>query len=127
MDFLKAVRHGDFAAIPMVMTFEEASELALMIEGYEVAGGVRKCMVISNRVLGDIRRFGRTRATALDLWLTLFGQQRAHCHAGLPHTDDDEYLFQELVRLLRVALKDLTPKQKAGLMSILGRQDELWP
>jgi hypothetical protein len=118
-DWLKKVAHGDFAAIPWNPTFREASELALLIDGYEVAGGVKKCMAISSRVADDMLRMGRTRASALDIWIALFGQQRAHRFAGCAPTDDDEHLFQELVRVLRMALKDLTPKQRAGIMSMM--------
>jgi hypothetical protein len=125
MDWIAKVRDGDFDAIPWLVSFEEASELALLIEGCEVAGSVQRCMAISNRVAGDIRRIGRTPASALDLWIALFGQQRAHCHAGFPPTDDEAHLFGELVRLLRLTLKDLSPKQKAGIMSIIRREEAL--
>jgi len=118
-DWLTKVAHGDFAAIPWNPTFEEASELALLIDGYEVAGTVEKCIKISNRVAADLRRMGRTRASALDIWLALHGQQHAHAFAGYPPTDEDEHLFDELVRVLRAALMGLTPKQRAGIMSII--------
>ena len=120
MDWLIKVRGGDFAAIPPKVLFIEASELALSIDGHAVAGGVARVQAICNRVVEELRREGRTCASPLDLWIALFGLQRGHCHAGLAHTDEDEQRFGELVRILRAALVALTPKQKAGIMSVLG-------
>lgn len=125
MDWLIKVRAGDFAAIPTTpVTFLEASEVALSIDGYAITGSVARVQEISNRVVEEFQRTGRTRASALDLWLALFGQQRAHCHAGMAHTDADEQWFAELVRYLRTALLALTPAQKAGIISVLGNY---WP
>lgn len=125
MDWLIKVRAGDFGAIPTKVTFMEASELALSIDGHAVAGGVARVQAITNRVVEEIRREGRTCASPLDLWIALFGQQRGHCHAGLGSTVEDEQRFGELVRVLRAALIALTPKQKAGIMSVLGRYKPL--
>ena len=70
--WLDRVRDGGWGHIPWHITFEQASELALLIEGYDVAGGIAEVMAISRRVIDDIMRTERTRATALDIWIALF-------------------------------------------------------
>jgi len=117
-DWLKKVADGNFGEIPWNPTFEEASKLALLIDGDAVAG-VEKCMAISNRVAADMRRMGRTRASALDIWLALYGLQRAHAFAGQTPSNEDQFLFDEFVRVLRAALVSLTSKQKAGIISLM--------
>ena len=61
VDWIAKVRHGDFAAIPEVMSFQDACEFASLIDGFELAGGILESFAIGNRVVGDILRFGRTR------------------------------------------------------------------
>ena len=124
-NWIEKVRHGDFAAIPWRVSFEQASELALLIDGYGVCGGVEAVVGITNSVLGDLRSMGRTRASPLDLWVALFGLQRAIRFGGYPPSDDEEFMVERLVILLRLGLTALTPKQRAGIAGLMRRQGEL--
>jgi len=123
--WVEKLRNGDFAAIPWRVSFEEASEVALLIDGYGVCGGVEAVMGITNSVLGDLRSMGRTRASPLDLWVALFGLQRAVRFGGYPPTDDEEFLAERLVTLLRLGLAAMSPKQCAGIAALMRRQGEL--
>ena len=123
MDWIAKVRHGDFAAIPEVMSFQDACEFASLIDGFELVGGILESFAIGNRVVGDILRFGRTRASALDTWIAVHGWCQAHRRSGVAPTEEDAILLRRLVGHLRVCLNGLTVKQRAGLMSIICRQD----
>ena len=125
MDWIAKVRHGDFAAIPAVVTFEEACAVASLIDGFGVAGGILESFAIGNRAVGDILRFGRTRASALDAWIAVHGWCQAHRRGGLPPTEEDAILLRRLVGHLRVCLNGLSAKQKAGIMSTIRREDAL--
>lgn len=124
--WIEKVRAGDLTAIPRFVTFNQACQLALLIEGYEVAGGHAECMQISRCVVDRIARKVGHRVLALDLWLCLFAQQRAYRFGGLPPKDDEIDLFLDLVRYLRSALRNLNSAQRAGIVSII-RQEEASP
>jgi hypothetical protein len=118
-DWIEKVRAGDFKAIPWHVTFDEACQLALLIEGYETAGGHAECFQISRCVVDRIARKVGDRVLALDLWITLFAQQRAYRFGGYPPTDSEIDLFLDLVRYLRGALRNLNSAQRAGIMAIM--------
>ena len=117
--WINKVRAGDFAAIPANMDFDEASELALVIDGFGLTGGVPQLMKLSNRVAFEISVSGWTTASALDRWLALFGQQRAYHHFGYGPEGQALHEFNLLAKALRSALLQLTPSQRAGIMSVL--------
>ena len=121
--WIEKVRAGDFDAIPRYVNFDEACQLALLIDGYETAGGHAECMAIGRCVVDRIARKVGHRVLALDLWLCLFAQQRAYRFGGLPPKDSEIDLFLDLVRYLRSALRNLDSAQRAGIMSVIHREE----
>ena len=117
--WIKKVRAGQFAAIPTNMNFAEASELALVLDGYALTGGFTECMKITNRITFEMRMSGGTTASALDRWIALFGQQRGYCFSGYAAEGQSLHEFGLLAKALRAALLKLKPSQKAGIMSAL--------
>ena len=120
--WLEQVRHGNLDAIPSSITFKDAWEMALLIDGFQVAGSRKMCFAISRRVAKDIRLMDKKRLSALDLWIALFAHQRLHCFIGLPLTTDEKLFIMKLGNVLGLALTDLTPKQRAGIMSMVLRK-----
>ncbi len=80
------------------------------------------CFAISRRVAKDIRLMDKKRPSALDLWIALFAHQRLHCFIGLPLTTDEKLFIMKLGNVLGLALTDLAPKQRAGIMSMVLRK-----
>jgi hypothetical protein len=118
-DWIEKVRAGDFNAIPWHVTFDEACQLALLIDGHETAGGFFECIEISRCVVDRIAGKVGDRILALDLWLCLFVQQRMYRFGGQPPKDSEIDLFLDLVRYLRSALRNLNSAQRAGIMAII--------
>ena len=121
--WIEKVRAGDLEAIPRYVTFDEACQLALLIDGYNTAGGYAECMAIGRCVVDRIARKVGHRVLALDLWLCLFAQQRAYRFGGFPPKDAEIDLFLDLVRYLRSALRNLNSEQRAGIASIIHREE----
>ena len=90
-----------------------------MLDGFQVAGGMLASFAVTNRVVGDFCRYNRPRASALDMWVALYSWHRAHKRGGLPLDCEDEVLNQRLVGHLRVALKRMNGRQRAGIMGVL--------
>ncbi len=117
--WVERVRRGDFAAIPADLDFAMAGGLALLIDGYGVAGGVGPCAAIHDRVLERCLEEDSSGATALDLWLSIFfAQRRAYREGPLPE-GGESHALDKLVAELRAALVALTPRQKGGIMAAM--------
>ena len=108
-----------FRCIPEMVSFEEGREFAFLLDGFQVAGGMLASFAVTNRVVGDFCRYNRPRASALDMWVALYSWHRAHKRGGLPLDCEDEVLNQRLVGHLRVALKRMNGRQRAGIMGVL--------
>jgi hypothetical protein len=118
-DWIESARAGDFAAIPADLSFASGVKLAHLIDGYAVAGGTAECAAIANRISAELRETGKTAASALDLWIAYFGEHRRYRHFGHPPHKADAEPLDKLAQALRCALFRLSPRQKAGIMSIV--------
>jgi len=118
-NWIRHVRRGDFAAIPEDLGFNNAAKLALLVDGYDLTGGVTECFAISQRVVAEFRSTASTTATALDLWIALFGMQRGYRFCGLLPEGEDLHVLDLLVEALRDALLALKPTQRAGIISLI--------
>jgi hypothetical protein len=123
--WVERVRRGDFAAIPADLDFATAGGLALLIDGYGVAGGLGPCAAIHDRVLEHCLEEDRSGATALDLWTALFFAQRRTYRHGPPPEGGELNALDKLVAELRAALLALAPRQKAGIIAAM--RDPLSP
>lgn len=123
--WVERVRRGDFAAIPADLDFATAGGLALLIDGYGVAGGLGPCVAIHDTVLERCLEEDRSGATALDLWIAIFFAQRRTYRQGPPPEGGELNALDKLVAELRAALLALTPRQKAGIMAAM--RDRLSP
>jgi hypothetical protein len=123
--WVERVRRGDFAAIPGDLDFATAGGLALLIDGYGVAGGLGPCAAIHDRVLERCLEEDRSGATALDLWIAIFFAQRLAYRQGPPPEGGELSALDKLVAELRAALVALSPDQTVGIMSTM--RDPLSP
>jgi hypothetical protein len=117
--WVERVRRGDFAAIPRDLDFASAGGLALLIDGYGVAGGVGQCAAIHDRVLQRCLEDDRSGATALDLWISIFVAKRRAYRQGPPPEGGELNALDKLLAELRDALLALAPRQKAGIMAAM--------
>lgn len=113
---------GDFSAIPTPFTFDQTDHFAHFLNGYEVAGGLDLLANRWNAMSEHARKAGRWEGDALDLWLCLFFQHRAHRHMGSPDSDP---MLNELCEALRTALTQLSPEEAKRLASRLAQNANL--
>ena len=118
-EWLDRVRAGDFSAIPVDIAFSSGVGLAHLIDGCAVAGGSAACAEISRRVGDELLRTVKTTASALDLWIALFGEHMRLRHFRYAPSADERKRLDTLVQALRRALLGLSPKGKAGIMAIV--------
>lgn len=117
--WIKNVRAGDFTSIPADLTFESGVELAHLIDGYRVKGGVIECGNAARPVIAEIRRTGRSTASALDIWASLFFAHRACRFGGYPPSDDELVVMDNLAHELRAALIRATLEERERLIELM--------
>lgn len=105
--WLGTVQAGAFKAIPDELDWQQSLELAMLIDGYELAGDLRieDPMVFADRQLQTATQTGLWSGNAAELWVTLFLEHRRWRFSS-PHEPDGEMrrLLDTLVRQLRDAL-----------------------
>ncbi|MBZ9873181.1 hypothetical protein LB542_20255 [Mesorhizobium sp. BR1-1-9] len=109
---------GDFSAMPSPFTWAQSARLAHFLNGYEVAGGMNRLADLSNVMSAQASTTGKWQGSALDLWLCLFFQHRAHRHMGL---EDSDPRLDELCETLRVALNRLNREEAKVFASYLAK------
>jgi len=105
--WLRTVQTGNFAAIPSDMDWEHSLGLAMLIEGYQLAGeiGIDDPLGYEERQLATAMQNGTWSGSAAELWITLFLEHRRWKFSS-PHepAPDMVDLLDTLVRQLRNAL-----------------------
>jgi hypothetical protein len=78
------VAAGSFCSVPHGLTWTGSSEIAHLINGYELAPqtGRGDLQAFANRHLEDVEQGGSWPGHILDLWLCLFAEHRRERHAG---------------------------------------------
>jgi hypothetical protein len=117
--WVKRVWAGDFSAIPHNLDFLTSAEIAHLIDGYELTGGVTQCGAVMRHVLRRRYYRGRFRASALDLWVALFFAHRSCRHCGHAPEGAELAVLNQLAAELRPALLRLTAKQKTGIIAAM--------
>ena len=112
---------GDFSAMPIPFAWDQSGRFAHFLNGYEVAGGMDALAELSNAMSSRAGKIGKWDGSALDLWLCLYFQHRAHRHMG---SEDGDPILDELCETLRAALNRLSPDEAMALASRL-KQDAL--
>ncbi|RWO20442.1 MAG: hypothetical protein E5Y16_02985 [Mesorhizobium sp.] len=107
---------GDFSAMPTPFDWDQSGRFAHFLNGYEVAGGMNPLADLSNAMSAQARKTGKWEGSALDLWLCLFFQHRAHRHTG---SEDGDPILDLLCEALRMSLNRLTPGEVKTLASHL--------
>ncbi|MER8807521.1 hypothetical protein [Mesorhizobium australicum] len=107
---------GDFSAMPIPFAWDQSGRFAHFLNGYEVAGGMDPLAELSNARSAQARKTGKWEGSALDLWLCLFFQHRAHRHMG---SEDSDPILDELCEAVRVRLSRLTSEEANALASRL--------
>jgi hypothetical protein len=109
--WLEAIAAGDFTALPEDLRWADTDRLAILIDGYGLAGSHARAAVLHRDVLDELRQTGTSTAPACDLWVALFfSWRRMRFVAG--DRNDDVALLDLLCRLLRRRLQDLTPTER---------------
>ena len=109
-------RFGDFRSVPAPLTWADSGWLAHLIDGYELTGSQTAGLRTAHRVMTEARVTGRSTASVLDLWITLFFEHRYYYHTGSTPDAETERLLDNLCERLRRCLLDLNPKQRAALL-----------
>lgn len=109
---------GDFSAMPRPFEWDQSSRFAHFLDGYEVVGGIDPLADLSSTISAQARKTGKWEGSALDLWLCLFFQHRAHRHMG---SEDSDPILDELCEALRVRLSRLSPAEAKALASRLNQ------
>ncbi|MER8849833.1 hypothetical protein [Mesorhizobium australicum] len=112
---------GDFSTMPAPFRWDQSGRFTHFLNGYEVAGGMNSLADLAIAMSDQARKTGKWQGSALDLWLCLFFQHRAHRHTG---SEDSDPILDELCEALRVALNQLTPNE-AKALSLRLKQDAL--
>ncbi|TIP29593.1 MAG: hypothetical protein E5X67_06000 [Mesorhizobium sp.] len=112
---------GDFSAMPTPFVWDQSGRFAHFLNGYEVTGGMNPLADLALTMSAQARKTGKWEASALDLWLCLFFQHRAHRHTGSEGGDPN---LDALCETLRLALNRLTPDEARSLASRL-KQDAI--
>jgi hypothetical protein len=113
------VRAGDFSAIPVPFRWALSAEFAHLIDGYELTDSVEACFRIRSRVLREIRARGRSTASPLDLWITLFSEHRGCRHSGCQPDREVRAILDVGCECLRIQLVNLGPEQRAGILAAM--------
>lgn len=114
-DWLPAVVAGDFSALPTPLFWTDTADLALLIDGYGLAGSHEKAGIVFRNVLGELRQTGTSTASAPELWAALFFSWRRLRFVMGDQTDEDVALLDRLCGLLRQRLQDLTPSERTEI------------
>lgn len=122
--WVKKALKGNFDAIPEDLRFNKGGEdLAMMIDGCEIAGNATKCAEIAWPVIAQVRAKGESSAPALDQWLALHYQARCYQQSRRIPVGNDLDQLHVLTWSLRKALVNLAPKAKAGILSLINQTD----
>ena len=117
---------GDFAAIPADhRTLRAPATWRDLIDGYDLVGDEQRASEIYLGVIQQCRRPGAVQASPLDLWIALFYAHDAYRQAGSLPTGDEAVPYDRLARELRAALLRLSAAQKAGIMTLIWREEAL--
>ncbi|ESX98810.1 MULTISPECIES: hypothetical protein [unclassified Mesorhizobium] len=109
---------GDFSAMPGPFEWDQSGRFAHFLNGYDVAGGMDPLAGLAIGMSEQARKIGKWDGSALDLWLCLFFQHRAHRHMG---SEDSDPILDELCEALRVRLSRLSPAEAKALASRLNQ------
>jgi hypothetical protein len=112
-------RSGNFRSIPAPLTWADSGWIAHLIDGYELTGSQSAGLKIAHRVMAEVRGTGRSTASALDLWVTLFFEHRYYYHTGSEPDVPTERLLDVLSERLRQKLLRLSGPQLTGLLSVM--------
>jgi hypothetical protein len=101
--WLRTVQKGNFSAIPETLDWGSSAAFADLIEGYRLGqqAGLGDLRDFCPAASSEAKRTGVWHGTALELWVTLFGEHRRLRHGGIEPAEDERKLLDELCRTLR--------------------------
>ncbi|MES0139389.1 hypothetical protein NKJ88_31290 [Mesorhizobium sp. M0016] len=100
LNWERLVLKGDFSAMPSPFEWDQSGRFAHFLNGYEVVGGMDALAGLAIGMSEQARKIGKWDGSALNLWLCLFFQNRAHRHMGSEHSDPilDELFWKAMPR-----------------------------
>ncbi len=119
-ELIRNIRRGDFEAIPVDIDWDGVQEAALLISFYDL-DGTEKVQAETNRLRAIAEKTGEWDGTALELWRSLFGEQRRQrFNWGSDAPEQIEFLNQ-LVRVWRASLVATSAEERVKLIELMKR------
>jgi len=117
--WLADAKVGDFSTMPTPFTWDQSVKFAHIIDGYGVAGGVERCMAITQNAIDSEPDPNDRAASALTLWVALFGEHRRWRHFGYEPGGQDLLYLDSLSEALRGRLQNLSPDDRDRLLAVI--------
>ena len=105
--------------MPNPFTWDQSVKFAHIIDGYGVAGGVERCMAITQNAIDSEPDPDDRAASALTLWVALFGEHRRHRHSGYPPGQEARLYLDALCEELGRRLRALNPDDRDRLLAVI--------
>lgn len=119
-ELIRNISCGHFEAIPVNIDWNDVQEAALLISFYDL-DGTEKVQAETNRLRAIAERTREWDGTALELWRSLFGEQRRQrFNWGGDEPAQLEFL-NLLVRAWRASLIATSAEERAKLIELMKR------
>ena len=105
--------------MPNPFTWDQSVKFAHIIDGYGVAGGVEQCMAITQNAIDSEPDPDDRAASALTLWVALFGEHRRWRHFGYEPGGQDLLYLDALCEELGRRLRALNPAERQRLVAVI--------
>ena len=119
--WLADAKVGDFSTMPNPFTWDQSVKFAHIIDGYGVAGGVERCMAITQNAIDSEPDPDDRAASALTLWVALFGEHRRHRHSAYPPGREARLYLDALCEELGRRLRALNPAERQRLLAVIAQ------
>nr|WP_047573951.1 hypothetical protein [Methylobacterium sp. ZNC0032] len=118
-DWLDRVRRGDFAAIPLDLTWLQSARLAYLLNGYDTSRtlGLGDLQGWANERADEAARTSSWSSSAIELWLCLFYEHRRWRHFGCEPEGEDRELIGSLWQQLRDELQVIGEDERATILA----------
>ncbi len=120
-EWLADAKGGDFSTMPNPFTWDQSVKFAHIIDGYGVAGAVPQCQKITNNAINRESDPNDPAASALTLWVALFGEHRAYRHSGYPPGREARLYLDALCEELGRRLRALNPAERQRLVAVIAQ------
>ena len=110
---------GDFTNMPTPFTWSQSAAFAHVVDGYGVAGGVTACVQITDSAIDSVVDPDDRGASAVTLWVALFGEHRRYRHGGYPPGPSELLYLDALCAELRERLRNLGTEELDRVRAVM--------